>query len=76
MFGANCTDNAPPAPKVTLVVPAATACPPAVLNSGQEINRVPPAGVPSALNTVSLIVVSVMDWATNPAEIKTTGSSQ
>lgn len=59
MFGTSATDKAPPGPRITLVFPAATACPAAVLNVGQEINSVPPASVPSARYTTSLIVLLV-----------------
>src|SRR5580693_833036 len=57
-FATRPTDSAPPAPNVTLSVPAATACPLLVVNSGHEINRVPSAGDPSARYTTSLIVVN------------------
>jgi len=50
-------DNAPPGPKVPLFSPAATDCQGEVLNVGHEIKRLPPARVPSALYTSSLMVV-------------------
>lgn len=40
-----------------LIVPAATGFPSAVLNAGHEINKVPPAGCPSARYTTSLTIV-------------------
>jgi hypothetical protein len=45
-------------PSVTVVVPAATGCPAAVVNAGHEIRRVPVAGCPVATYTVSLTVVN------------------
>jgi hypothetical protein len=47
-FGTSATDSAPPGPSATLLVPAATAVPDAVVNVVQEISSVPEAGVPSA----------------------------
>jgi len=44
--------------RTTLLFPAATVCPSAVVNAGQEISKVPAARLPSARNTVSLNDVS------------------
>ena len=60
-LGTSATESAPPAPNRTLVFPAATAWPFAVVNAGHEIRRVPPAGRPSARKTVSLTVVNCGD---------------
>jgi hypothetical protein len=56
-LGASCTVRLPLVPRATLLFPAATVWPSAVMNAGQGISRVPEAGLPSAGNTVSLTVV-------------------
>jgi len=62
-FGASCTLKLPLDDRATLLVPATTAYPSAVVNAGHEINSVPEAGVPSARYTVSLTVVNAGDCA-------------
>src|SRR5947209_20376182 len=47
-LGTRATERAPPLAIGTLVLPAATGIPAAVVNAGQEISRDPAAGVPSA----------------------------
>jgi hypothetical protein len=65
MFGASWAVKLPFEPSVTLFLPAATVEPLAAVKAGHEIKRVPEAGVPSALKTVSLIVVNVGDCDTH-----------
>jgi hypothetical protein len=76
-FGTSCTDNAPPAPRVTLFVPAPTAAPSLLVNAGHEKSRTPPAGVPSALYTTSeMVVVAGAASAIIGNEIKNIVSNQ
>jgi hypothetical protein len=45
MFGTRSALNDPPTPNVTLVLPAATGFPSAVVKAGHEISATPDAGV-------------------------------
>ena len=62
MFGTRATDRTAFGPRVTLFFPAATDCPAAVLNVGQEISSVRPRRAVRAIYT-SLIVVVAGVWA-------------